>query len=237
MDPTLPYQHFLATKLEMQVAESGELPATAPSITISRQAGARAVSIAEKLTQHLETTSRYRQGNWTLFDQELVKTIIEDHHLPPEAESLMAEDRPLPMTDRIKELFTRKIADWTLFEHSVHTIWKLCGMGHAIVVGRGGNFIAADLTNTFCVRLVGSVAQRTQHLQHKYGLTEKAALELIDQKDTARRAYVRTHFHHDIDDPTGYDLIVNTDDFSDDAAVHIIAYALQEWATISQNGD
>ena len=218
-DQIAPLQKYLAAKLEMAIARAAEEPTLAPSITISRQAGARAVSIGEKLTAHLQHGTRFKNSDWTLFDQNLVKTIIEDNHLPHELEQQMPEDRVhLMPTDR------------TLFQRSAYTIRKLCRLGHAVVVGRAGNFITEDLTNTFRIRLVGSFECRRDHLQQKFSMTAKAAQEYIHEKDTARMRYVKSHVHEDIEDSTAYHLTINTDELSDDSVVAIITYSLEEWA-------
>ncbi len=47
MSEPAPFQHFLATKLEINVANAANKSAFAPSITLSRQAGARAISIGD----------------------------------------------------------------------------------------------------------------------------------------------------------------------------------------------
>ena len=142
----------------------------------------------------------------------------------------MPEDRVHLMREAIQEAFHSKPTDRTLFQRSAYTIRKLCRLGHAIVVGRAGNFIAEDLTNTFRVRLVGTFECRRHHLQQKFGMTAEAAEAHIREKDTARKRYVRAHVHEDIEEPTAYHLIVNTDELADDSVVAIIAYALEEWA-------
>ncbi|NCF87010.1 MAG: hypothetical protein GWQ08_16015 [Verrucomicrobiaceae bacterium] len=227
----VPFQHFLSSKLEVRTADMDTEPQWSPSITLSRQAGARAVTIGEKLTKYLQTESVYRHALWTLFDQNLVQTIIEDHHLKPEVEQQMDEDRVRLMVEAVREVFKVKPSDWSLFNNSVNTIRNLCRLGHAIVVGRGGNFISADLPNTFSVRLVGSLAVRQAHLQRKFGLNVKAAAGYIHEKDVARRRYVKSHLQQDIDEAAGYHLILNTDDLADDSVVKIIAQAMEEWAS------
>ncbi len=182
------------------------------------------------LIDHLKSGTAYQDTHWTLFDQNLVKTVIEDNHLPPEVERQMPEDHVHLMTDVVREVFKTKTSDWTLFEHTVHTIRKLCRMGHAVVVGRGGNFITADLPNTFSVRLVGSFEQRLEHIQKKFGMTEKAAEDYIHEKDSGRRRYVKSHLQKNIDDPAAYDITLNTDGLADSAAVEIITQALEQWA-------
>ena len=229
-DAIAPFQQYLSAKLEAAVTTAKPSSAFAPSITISRDAGARAVSVGEKLADHLKRASAFQDPHWTLFDQNLVKTIVDDNHLPPEVEEQMPEDRVPLISDVVREVFKAKPSDWSLFDHSVHTIRKVCRLGHAIVVGRGGNFVTADLTNTFRIRLVGSVEQRRKHLQRKFGLSEEAADDYIRDKDGARKRYVKTHLHEDVADTTSYHLTINTDELSDESVVAIITYALEEWA-------
>lgn len=228
MSEVVPFRRFLAAKLELSAARASA--SQVPSITLSRQAGARAVSIGEKLVQSLQEDSPLKDPHWTLFDQDLVRTIVEDNDLPPGTEQDMPEDSVSMIGDAVREVFRKKPSDWTLFEHTVHTIRKLCDMGHAIVVGRGGNHIAADLANTFRVRLVGSFACRRDHVMEKFGMTEKAADDYLDTRDNGRRRYVKAHLGEDIEGPASYDLIINTDRLSDDTVVSIIIHAVASWS-------
>ena len=60
-----------------------------PSLTISRTTGARAVSIASKLAEFLDTNDPSAEHGWTLYDENLVDTIIKDNNLPFEIRSFM----------------------------------------------------------------------------------------------------------------------------------------------------
>lgn len=47
-------------------------------------------------------------------------------------------------------------------------------------------------------------------------------------EDRARRRYLKHHFQRDIDDPTLYDLAINTDRFSDELVVQLIENMVAE---------
>ena len=78
------------------------------------------------------------------------------------------------------------------------------------LVGRGANVITARLPNVFHVRLVAPIATRIRHAAAFYHLSEAEAAKLVREQDNARRRYVRRFFNSEIDDPSLYDVTLNT---------------------------
>ena len=73
------------------------------TITISREAGAGGITIAELLAQRL--TAAKNHDPWAVFDANLAKQVLEDHKLPPELERFMTEDaRLLPIEAIVEEI-------------------------------------------------------------------------------------------------------------------------------------
>ena len=97
---------------------------------------------------------------------------------------------------------------WTLVQHTTQTILRLAGLGHTILVGRGANVITARLPNVFHVRLVAPLATRIRHAAEYHHLSEAEAV--VNEQDHARRRYLRRYFNAEIDDPTLYDVMLNT---------------------------
>jgi len=52
------------------------------AITLSRQAGSGAHSVAEKLLEILQAQVPEGSCPWAVFDRNLVAKVLEDHHLP-----------------------------------------------------------------------------------------------------------------------------------------------------------
>ena len=200
----------------------------APALTISRQAGARGRTIGRKLADALKDAHPGAEVPWTLFDENLVQQVLEDHHLPADLEKFMPDDAVGELESSINEILGRHPSMWSLFEKTVQTIVRLTRMGHCIVVGRGGNKITRAFANVVNVRFVGSVEQRTRQMVRVHGMDEKAARRFIKDEDAARRRYVKQHFDADIDDPLDYDLVINTDKLDDDAIVELLVAALKE---------
>lgn len=198
-----------------------------PSLTISRQSGARARSIGMKLQAALRADSPQDGIPWTLFDDNLVQQVLEDHQLPADLEKFMPDDAINGYTGAVNELLGRHPSLWTLFEKTVSTVARLSRMGHSIIVGRGGNEITRGYSNVVSVRLIGSEARRLRHMIEEHGMTEVGARKFIKEEDAARRRFLKQHFGTDIDDPNRYDLVVNTDHFDDDAVVQMLVAAIR----------
>ena len=199
-----------------------------PLVTISRAAGARGNSIAEALVGEL---SRRRAipvtRPWTVFNQNLVQHVIDEHNLPERTAEYFPEDKPDEIRALIGEILGLHPGVYTSVRKTAETIRQLAKAGGVIVVGRGGNFVTADIARSVHVRLVGSEAVRVHHFAKKFGISKQAALAEVKRLDLARRRYIRANFKQSIDDPLGYDLVINTDHFSDADAACVIAAALE----------
>lgn len=198
-----------------------------PAITISRAAGARGNTIAEALIKRLESDKTVpRQRPWTLFNQNLIQHVIEEHQLPEKTEDYFPEDKPDEISSFVAEVLGLHHGVYNTMVKTAETIRRIAKAGNAIIVGRGGNLITADLAGALHIRLVGSEAIRTRHYAKHFALSDAEAASEVERLDRARKRYIKTHFDKDIDDPAQYDLVLNTDPFTDEQAVDVLVTAL-----------
>jgi cytidylate kinase len=197
-----------------------------PAITISRATGARGHSIGKALQVTLRAQCPNAKVPWTCFDDDLIQKVLEDHNLPVSLAKFMPEDAVNEFDSTINEILGRHPSLWTLFEQTVETMVHLCHTGHCIIVGRGGNKVAEGLRNVTRVRLIGSLSRRIQQMVTVHGMATKDAEQFIKQEDVARQRYMKHHFFCDVDDPHHYDLVINTDHYSDEAVVELILSAV-----------
>jgi len=218
---------YVAAHLHASPKAADAAAARAPAVTISRQAGARGRTIGEKLRDALRERNPKAAVPWTLFDDNLVRKVLEDHQLPADLEKFMPDDAIGELEGSINEMLGRHPSLWTLFEKTVDTIVRLARLGNCIIVGRGANCITRGFANTLHVRLVGTEPVRLRRMMEGHGMSEKGARQFIKEEDAARRRYVKQHFSRAIDDPMIYDLVVNTDRLDDDAVVQTLMSALR----------
>lgn len=210
----------------MQEKAQPEFEQPHPAITISRQTGARGRSIGRKIQDALRDRSPQDPIPWTCFDEDLVEKVLEDHDLPSNLAKFMPEDSVSEIDSTINEILGRHPSLWTLFEQTVESMVHLCHMGHCILVGRGGNKVAEGLSNVTRVRFVGTLSQRIKQMVNIHGMSSKEAKHFIKQEDHARQRYMKNHFDSDVEDPLDYDLVINTDHYSDEAVVQIVLSAV-----------
>jgi len=203
------------------------------AITISREVGAGGRTIAELVRQRLTAAEKTPDSSpWAVFDANLAKQVLEDHKLPPNLERFMTEDARLPVEAIVEEVLRLHPSGWTLAQLTTKTILRLAGLGHAILVGRGSTVITARLPNVFHVRLVAPLATRIRHTAEFYQLNEADAAKFVREKDQARSRYVKRYFNAEVNDPTLYDMTLNTDRLGFDHAAEVIAQAaLQHHST------
>jgi len=202
-----------------------------PVVTLSREAGAGAVTIGE-LTAQLLNGDRKESGGppWTVFDKTLVTKVIEDHRFPDDLKRFLPEDVLPSVTSAVEEILGLHPSAWTLAQHTTETILRLAHLGNAILVGRGSNLIAAKIKPAVHVRLVAPFEERVAHNAEFYHLTPAEAATFTKNADHGRSRYVKRYFRVAIENPLNYTLTINTGRMSYHAAAHLIAEAVRQCA-------
>jgi cytidylate kinase len=194
------------------------------AVTISRQTGSGAFSIAQKLADYLQ--ARNPNGcPWTVFDKNLIEKVLEEHQLPTRIAKFLPEDSVSGINDALDELLGLHPPSWIVVRQTTETILKLAELGNVILIGRGASVITSNRPNVLHARLVGSLEKRIARLQAQ-GFSELKAKEFIESTDRGRVRYLKKYFHRDIKDLMLYDLVVNTDRFNEDDVARLIGDAL-----------
>lgn len=192
-----------------------------PAITISRMTGAGGHVIASELAEYMQTHGRAHDP-WTVYDQNLVEKVLEEHNLEKRIAEVMSEEHKTMLADLVEALIGKHPSSWTLVQHTNATMLRLAAMGNCILVGRGGVVITSRLSNVFHVRLVGSLEKRVEYGQRVYGVDRQTAIQFINKRDEGRRRYLKDYFDVDVDNPLLYHIVINTDLVRYDEAVRMI---------------
>ncbi|MCQ2604681.1 MAG: cytidylate kinase family protein [Spirochaetia bacterium] len=95
-----------------------------------------------------------------------------------------------------------------------------------ILLGRGGAFFLKGVPGVLRIRIVGSENIRVSRIMERYNLDEKAARKMVTQVDNERSGYTRFFYNMSWDDPSSYDLVINTDQLSTDVVYSIVEGAI-----------
>ncbi len=181
---------------------------TGPFVTVSRESGSGGSEFAQALAARLEFELPGHAA-WTVFDRNLVETMLQSEHLSPRLARFLPEDRVSEIDASIGELVGLHPNLWQLIQRTNELTRQLARTGHVILVGRGGNCATAAIAGGLHVRLVAPPDERARFMAARLGIPPDEAAEFNLRADAARRSYVRAVFETDINRASGYDLIIN----------------------------
>ncbi|MDH5643435.1 MAG: cytidylate kinase-like family protein, partial [Gemmatimonadota bacterium] len=184
-------------------------------ITVSREYGSGGALIAEQTAQAL---------NWTVIDQNLVERVAERIGLP--TEDVARRDERVPtllerlaksLTVSSPEVFmasagipTETVGDDELLSMTQAVITELAAQGNAVLVGRGGQACLENRADMLHVRVIAPREHRISAIVKRKDVSSEDAEKMMDEIDTARKAYLSTHYGIRWDDPSLYHLTINT---------------------------
>jgi cytidylate kinase len=213
--------------LESRTKEQVKKISQGPCITISRQTGAGADVVSQLLADYLEEYNTAQKIKWTIFYRNLIEKVIEDHNFPATIKELMKEDKYSHVNNLLQELLTGYPGYYTIESKTAETILRLGSLGNVIIVGRGSNIITSKLNNTLHVRLIAPFEKRVTHVQEVYDIQDRNnAVDFTRKEDEARKKYVKTLFHKDIEENELYHLVLNTGNLGYQASAEIIGNAV-----------
>jgi cytidylate kinase len=187
-----------------------------PWVTISRQWGSGGLALARELGAAL---------GWQVYDREILGEIAR-HDPLREAILSRVEKRAFgTFSDYVSHLIAGDPGYTAYLEELMHVVWGLAKQGQAVIVGRGANWFL-DAAYGLRVRIVSSLERRVARVAEAEGLPLDVVRTRVLEHDATRRSLVRQIFNRDIDDPLGYDLVLNFDAVDAQTGARIIAAAV-----------
>lgn len=195
-----------------------------PFVTISRQAGAGAHTLAASLKARTEATGGgdlFR--GWRIFDDEICALLIRDPELHVSLNELLTESYNGPVMDFFHEIVGKQTSHYTVAKRVFELVRTVTQFGKVIVVGRAGSCVTAGLPGGIHVRLVASKASREQRMAQRFQVTLREARAMSEKQDGDRARLVKDFFDHDINDPALFDHVWNSDEMAiDDMADRLV---------------
>jgi len=176
-------------------------------ITITMSLGSGDIGIAQRVADAL---------NVKLYDDhELKETALR---LGIRSEDLKSLDEKAPgFFDRI---LSRRPEIYRDFMEAV--VFEVARNGEGIIIGHGSQVLLRDFGCALHVHLHASESARIENLTRQHVLSSEAAEKLIQKNDNEQRGFLRYAFNMRMNDPSLYDLIINTEKLGTDLAVKLI---------------
>lgn len=187
------------------------------AVTVSRDPGSGGKLIAKGIAECI---------GFDLFHQEVIHEMAQSANVSKRMmESL--DEKGLSM---LEDWVSASIHDHHLWpdaylQHLLKVIGTIGKHGKAVLVGRGANYVLAP-ESTFRLRVIAPREFRAQKVAEAFDMTLKDATRRILKTESDRRAFIRKYFHKDIEDPTYYDLTINTGNIQLDEAIESVCHII-----------
>jgi len=192
--------------------------AEGPWLTISRQIGSRGEETAKTVAERLD---------WPLYDREILATIARETHTKERIISRLDEHAVGHLNDLLRNLVVPDDMGQARFlTEMARVVWTLAREGEVIVLGRGANWILNPRFGVR-VRLVAPLDVRVSRVAEREGIDLPAADKRVRGHDAEQQAFIRQAFGKQIEDPLGYDLVLNVEHLGPEAAASTIVTLLR----------
>jgi hypothetical protein len=200
-------EHMRTAEVDTQVTQTGLY------ISLSREAGAGGSSIARIIGQLL---------GWDVLDKELVEFMAERYDMPRDTLDLVDETGGDWVHSVLGSFLDPRVVSHDSFVVHLQRIVCLAAVhGNVVFVGRGTQYLLPRHCG-FVVRVIKPKKLRIEAMMQREHIGRPEAAARVDDLDNQRRDFCQRHFHHDIEDPSEHDLVVNTERLSEQAAAELI---------------
>lgn len=189
-------------------------------ITLSRQPGSGGDEIAPVLAETL---------GYDLFDREIIQQMAENARISARILETIDEKGMNLLEETIADLIEeRHLWPDQYLKHLMRVVGAIARHGKAVIVGRGANFILPS-DQAFRIRIIAPMEIRVERVARERKISKNEARRLILKVESDRRAFSRKYFYANVEEPTNYDMIINTEKETSEsvaAAVKVLMHDL-----------
>jgi len=205
-----------------------------PVITIRGKMGSGAPEIGKMLAEKLK---------YDYIDREIIAAVATRLNLQ-ENEVIAKEMPPVTLRERIEEALQKGYAagigvqgaylpisqiplDDTRYINALTSLIKDLAKDHSLVIyGRGSQFILRDDPDTLNVSMVASFKFRLASTMEALKMTEERAKSEMNRLDNSAHQFHKRYFGAEMEDPTCYDIVINSERISYPIAIELVINAL-----------
>lgn len=203
-------------------------------VTVRGQLGSGAPEVARQIADRLQVD---------YVDREIIAEVAA--RLQRKEEEVKAKEMlPTSLVGRIAEALERNyvfgdaltgaylslveipLGDTRYLQALESVIRELARKQPLVILGRGSQFILKDYPGVLHVLVVAPLEVRVKHFMEERKLDQEAAKLEIERFDNSLHRFVKRYFKADLEDPVHYDLVLNTERLTFQAATSIVVNAL-----------
>lgn len=188
-------------------------------ITISREPGSGGNILAKRLSEQLK---------FDLFYQEFIHDMAESAKVGVRLLETLDEKGVSVLEEWISSLVDKRHLWPDLYlQHLMKIIGTIGKHGHAVIVGRGTNFVLPP-EKRLSIRVIAPLETRLKNVSQEYDVAPENAKPRVLKTESDRKAFIKKYFNDDIANPLNYDLIINTGLLNIDDAANAVKGALSK---------
>lgn len=189
-----------------------------PCVALSRLPGSGAATLGQDVAREL---------GFTFLGIEIVDRMAREDGVPLQLAAAFDEHVRNAIDRYVVDAFREDaFVESDYLRHLVRTVRSIGEAGGAVILGRGSNYILSP-ERTLRVLVVAPREARIENLARAHGLSPGEALREIEREDEERQRFLTHHFRAEPDDPTTFDLCVNTSLLPREAACAAVVAALR----------
>jgi cytidylate kinase len=193
-----------------RMAEPSHPQQAIPFITLSRQPGAGAWSLARDFVQAMNAADPAAPP-WTCWDRELVEKVAADNHLSTRLIDSLEQSDHSWLTDLFSGISGGAYADEAMIYHRVaSSILALAQAGRVVIVGRGAFHITRKLPGGIHLRLIAPLKQRIAFIKESMNLSRHDAAEWVSDAERKRASFFTHFWDRQLLSPENFTLTINT---------------------------
>jgi len=187
-------------------------------LAISRECGCDGEQIADAIA---------KRTGFQKFDQEILNYMVKREDVRRKLYETI-DDRTMTWIEKIVSSLVPGpgVDQMEYFNRLSHALLAICHNTHAIIIGRGANFILPR-ERGLAVRMVAPQNYRLERYAKRYGIDLKTAMREMERIDYGRGQFIETHFGRFAFDPRRYDLVINVSQFTEEQIVDQVLLALR----------
>lgn len=196
-----------------------------PVITISREYGCSGRRIARKLSDTL-TAKNKTLGNsreWRWISKEIIEESARELKLSPSLMQDLSEYKERGFFENLALFFSDEYypSDVKIKNTIAKFIYNAAVEGNVVIVGRAGEAITKNFTNSLHIKLQAPLEWRARVVADAEGMTLQEARKEAQEMDH-RRSSFRNYFEKERPDIDYFDLFFNSSTLSEDEIVETI---------------